>query len=1056
MSSQPATPDARRLLIQSLSSAAQCDQGTVRSIRECLGEFSVSKNDSKLSSRDGTTRTAAAAPPTGRGKTVTVKIMEDSRTTLSEHDRTKLATLVINTVLDTLGKLVKTGIRPTKAAEQLRQPSAQPSLGTGGSKPKKPQALNERSTNQASPTPKSTIPKPIGPSTQDTPSYLNIKAIAECGHAAFAFLRARTPIGESWQLEQGMVAFTGQLIAMQLANLAASELKALKWRLNHADRISSGPMRPKQSGVESSENSRETLVTLFDIHEPGDDPLKLAIIVSHHLAVVRALGLSNRSAEIDAALPILSSLSTTSPIKTILKLSEQTGDRVRAGTQLQALLTAIMSLGSKATEGSSQSTKHLRAESCFGIQNLALRLKVISMRLVQCQAPIEEAIMKPFRRFLSAFVHNCKDGPVATYSCATEAFKDLTTELKATHNGRNFHVDESSTVLSGVRSTIIGLAVNAGLNDEALQLIDEALRVCGGQSLPRPRYTALLLQRASIELEVMLLQQKADASEHLEKVLEMIQKDALSLLQVDNATPLLLALCKIASELYRSLGLHAHQQSQTFRHCDELCRKIISSCLPVVTSMLHDDINEWSPAGAAKTDRRKRDLHQLAAACTQYVVVRALHVQETALDPSKLSSILNDLSSCTSLCTLLEKGTPPSNQTESSSNTTSVCSLSSISNAYLALHLISGRLAPDRAIVILEAACHVLRSGSDVAKRSGKLASKLARLGRKLRDAGHTSKAMSAFMEAITTHLEVQSTGPGSDDQATSHATMSSRDVLSEILEDALELEARQETVIPQSRGFLNIASLPTHLEILLLELQLDILSRWTCSNRLSSYATSTLPKLCTRLLQTHEDFSSVVVRGQTCVRISKLVFDDQGRWTPDFCEVLDMATLKALNDLRPLSQVTDVTHWSVNASLQTVLAFRQPKLDSRHIEEALKSWRQAIDLNRQSSDILPNSAALLGHLESYLGMMGKQWLQLTASCLKADMLSITNDNHSDAMVISLMETGLQHLGLGSTDAACWYLSKAQEQTRHGSEASILLDLAYAAYYLELHDTGQW
>jgi separase len=228
-----------------LRSTTTCSDATVAALQELL----LRKNDEPVQKENVRVKVQATA----RRRAGTATAADSGKQpvdTLAPRDKYILATEAANISLKTLSEVLKnqTSSPTSRTPSNLKPTSsdaartvARPRAGHAKTSSATQKALKERSVTQT--TNSSTKPAALRRSSSYS-SFLTpgpdtgLVALAECARIAFAYLgtaEAAKVLGkdsQDLQLENGILALAGKLVALGLDNLAVKEMRSLKRRLD--------------------------------------------------------------------------------------------------------------------------------------------------------------------------------------------------------------------------------------------------------------------------------------------------------------------------------------------------------------------------------------------------------------------------------------------------------------------------------------------------------------------------------------------------------------------------------------------------------------------------------------------------------------------------------------------------------------------------------------------------------------------------------------------------------------------------------------------------------
>ncbi|KAF2110037.1 cell division-associated protein-like protein [Lophiotrema nucula] len=431
--------------------------------------------------RKGTTTSTAAA---------TIEATKLAPSSPTARERCILATEAANLTLKSLAdalksqpapQLARKSPKPTSNENACEPPKARTKLTKSASASLKP--LQERSVSQVINSPKK--PSPLRRSSSYTSCITGgpergIIATANCARIAFTYLRTPEASkiagkdGPGLQLENGILALIGKLVAHKLDSHAVKELRVLKRRLERFLGTGKDTSDASAAGKSSSKlpapAEKETLASLLDFGEVDCSSPALPIIITHQLYTLRIIALSKRPRTIEAAWEHLTLVNPSSPANLLSHIGQTLDGRAKAARQLESLAQILLSLcpGISAEEDPAAGKSQLlpSPETVLMLQHLALKIRQTWWTLAKHQGNKHKELLEPLSKYLSAFARRSSLAPMRKYRTAESLFEDLLGEDKGVSSAQHGMCPEP--VLARCLSS---LAQAAGLHDEALRYL---------------------------------------------------------------------------------------------------------------------------------------------------------------------------------------------------------------------------------------------------------------------------------------------------------------------------------------------------------------------------------------------------------------------------------------------------------------------------------------------------------------------------------------------------------------------------------------------------------
>ncbi|KAF4969698.1 hypothetical protein FSARC_3144 [Fusarium sarcochroum] len=408
-----------------LASTATCTTATVVTLKELL----LPDAETTTTTSQSNSRTASKTTANSKTKKTTTSKAQTAKSSgeqLCSKDRAALATHVINICIKSLNEAAKPPAPSTPSKRQasqgdLKKATGPRTLRRSLSAPLSP--LQPRTLNRVATSPNITTKTSSQPAAQST----GCLAAVECARVAFACLRSiMGPVQAQqtdFQLENGMSAFTGKLLALGFQDQALKELRILKRRLDAAVNKTTKPVSAE------GQTAAQVIAELLDYGDDVPDNL-LPVVTGSQVQVLRWISHSKKPAHIEAALPFLEESHASSPIKLFEKMGAQNDKEAqKAARQLaslsQILLSLAPSVSSKEDQVATESRLSASPSSAFKLQVLCFKVQLKWWKMAGHRGSIDDDILSPFTRCVRAYTrrHPPANGP--TYESISTSFNEL-------------------------------------------------------------------------------------------------------------------------------------------------------------------------------------------------------------------------------------------------------------------------------------------------------------------------------------------------------------------------------------------------------------------------------------------------------------------------------------------------------------------------------------------------------------------------------------------------------------------------------------------------------
>ncbi|CAG7562991.1 unnamed protein product [Fusarium equiseti] len=469
MASLQAKTDAVKTALTSIST---CTTATVVTLKELL----LLDGDSSTMTSQTSSRTASkttANPKTKRAAPGKAQTAKSSSEQLSSKDRAALATHVINVCIKSLNEAAKPPVPATPSKRQasqgdLKKASGPRTLRRSLSAPLSP--LQPRTLNRVATSPNVTSKA----TSQSPPQSTGCLAVVECARTAFSCLRSIMgsvqPTQTDFQLENGMSAFIGKLLALGFQDQALKELRILKRRLD------AGVNKTAKPAPTEGQTAAQVIAELLDFGEKVPDNM-LPVVTSCQFQVLRWISHAKKPTHIEAALPFLEQSHASSPVKLYERMGvKDEKETQKAARQLASLSQTILSFAPSVSSKEDQVATETRLcpspTSAFKLQVLCFKIQLKWWKMAGHRGSIDDDILSPFSRCVRAYTrrHPTANGP--TYGLIAASYQELM-ELMGSQKSQAKTTSESPLTLL---YQLLGVAAQTDRQYEAASQWFQALK----------------------------------------------------------------------------------------------------------------------------------------------------------------------------------------------------------------------------------------------------------------------------------------------------------------------------------------------------------------------------------------------------------------------------------------------------------------------------------------------------------------------------------------------------------------------------------------------------
>lgn len=1055
-----------------LQATTSCTDTTVTTLRDLLSR----KTDEPVQKENvgvkvpGALRRKAEAAKAAASKDAP----KPEPTVLAPREKYILATEVANLSLKTLAEALKSQTSTT--TPRSSKPATSDSTTRKAARPPTAaqKALKERTVSQTSNktrrTPTSTRPSSSASSTSGPDAGL--VATAECARVAFAYLgtaEARKVVGKDGpelQLENGVLALIGKLVALGLDSLAVKEIRLLKKRLEtylgrtETKETAGSAMRPGAQQELPSE--RESLASLlhFGSIEPTSPALPLVANLQTYL--LRVIARLRKPVTIEAAWEHLQLSNESSPANLLERLANTSDSTPKVARQLESLAQTILSLCPSISVLDDGTSLQPSPETVFRLQYLAFTIRKKWWALVKHKSNEEHELLEPFAKCSVAFARRSKLSLTEKYDlCRT-----LSTELL----GKQLLASGASGSSAILTKTLCNLAQSAGLSDEALRWLS-APEASALSTSSAAKQACRLVRIATVSLEAA---NKGEDKPGLEEAIST----ALKALQgsLGGSSTDLDSLFMEANALRRAAtrSLAAGLSSRALSSEDLSAQ---ARAISMIAASVHFSARFIGRRSMADPDSNPQQRHEdrinMAWKCTKSIVESVLTCCKRSTNSpdlwSELDIVLQDC--CYILRRLGEEFESEVLVDSQVGDVVSSC-LVKLSNAYWNTYLQLRKataIDPELLLVAMRRSIDLVSEGSETQQEAGHLAMKLERLGEALDNLQKATESRKAFGQCIGYHIY-------SNDQALAegiaqHAlqTLFEGDGTFTALSRLLKALHRSYLVHGVKRAtelaYHDDAYLQPDVRGAILEWQLNLFSKTLSKNRqwdanlnhsiktlidqlLEIYIIERHPvrrlRVITLVLQLSQDHPHIVSHSPLLSGIS-----------PDVIANAD------LSEDQGLSKFKD--HLSALCGFKLAMQQATPPTDT--LRQCFGTWEFLV----KSTASWTALADRIGDTDSWvhdiqacvdcLNAKGEEYLALPVLHLLVKIHELRNNSDASDLVCSLSSLALQFLRLGYSGKAGLSLAKAEiliNRQTVSTEPKLIWHMSYAEYLFRIGNTDKW
>jgi separase len=1037
-------------------------------------EEPIQKENLRVKSTQSTTRRKA----TKTTITAAVDAVKQPSDSLAPREKYILATEVVNIVLKSLADALKA--QPSPQILGKRSKSKSPTSDDTHTPAKQhtthSRPLQERSISQTinSPQKASLLRRSTSYSsfltTGPDPGLL---ATADCARIAFSYLRTPEAVktagkdSPELQLENGILAFIGKLVAHNLDNLAVKELRVLKRRLDHylgngiddgnrEARRTNGKVEPKKAPVPTE---KETLASMLDFGDVDRKSAALPLITSHQIYTLRILARISRPRIIEAAWETLQISNQSSPVNLIWHTAKTPSFQVKATRQLESLAQIILSLcpsvssADDATSGEEQLQPS--PDIVFRLQHLAFQIRKKWWSLAKHQGNEEKELFEPFSKCVIAFARRSKISAVKKYKTAEALYTDLcgAVDNPLSSTKHSVSVEQAAKSLSS-------LAQAAGLTEDALRWLgapaspDKSKASAAKTATRMVRILTLSLDAATKDAT------RPDLEDNVANTIDALSGSLSgSALELDSLFLEINTLRRMASRILSSTAAVASTKSEPKIVQTQITR-IIAACVHFSARYLGTkppvDVDtkvliQYNERAFKVSKFAKNIIDSVITCCKQPI--------DSDASWNELSTVIQD---CVRILHHFGKDLPEDLQG----------SFVKISNAYWAvsLRLRNADGNPEFILEAMERSIDLLQTRTQQERQSGLLAMKLEKLGEALDYLDRNDSSRDAFFRcaenllsncALEELIETAAKQPIQDvfQKASEAGTLGRvlksyhRSFIKDGIEDSIDL------------AFYDNSGLPNAARGALLEWQLILYIKSLSRNRPWNFVLiSSIQEISKRLLQVYSPSEFPIRRQRAHLLLLQL--------SQEHPDILTSETLQSslninLDAAQSPSQDSKLTkygpHFETLLKFKTFMQETVPPMST--LQECLSIWQTLVastsswkDLTEQVDDP-DNWIQELQAVADYLAAKGEEYVCLPALHLLVTVLELEKSSDPSRLVTARCTLGHQLLQLGYTGKAGLSFAKAEDLVKNEAtttDAKLRWHISYAEYLLRIGHITKW
>jgi separase len=1066
-----------------LRSTTTCSDATVAALQELL----LRKTDEPVQKEN----VRAKAPATARRRAGTATAADGGKQpadTLAPRDKYILATEAANISLKTLTDALKnqtstptsrTPSNPKPAPSDAARPAARPRTGNAKTPSATQKALKERSVTQA--TNSSTKPAALRRSSSYS-SFLTpgpdigLVATAECARIAFAYLgtaEAAKVLGKDskeLQLENGILALVGKLVALGLDNLAIKEMRNLKRRLDKHLGHDTGKHEPqvtksKMESLQSAATDKEGLASLLSFGDIDVQSPALPLIASLQTYTLRVIARLRRPRIIEATWEYLQLENPSSPANLLQHLANSPSGAPKAARQLESLAQTILALCPSIASASDAATLQPSPAVVLRLQLLAFKIRNKWWALSNHKGNSEQELLEPFAKCVVTFARRSDLPAAEKYNLSESLYKDLADQLGVVVPSKSTTSGSASLISKALSS----LAQAADLSDEALLWLGSSNTEASNSSAAKQACRTVRVATVSIEASLKS-QDKPEIDDAVTAALEALKGSVGgSALELDSLFMEANALRRISTKWLATIISASTDDASDLSSRDRAISAIAAST--------HFSARFVGTGSTADTDPKSQHRHEDRLAmvwkCLKSIMESAMTCCKHTLGSSShwtdLDAILQD---CSHILLRLEEENAQSTIPKTQETELIQTCIVKLSNAYWTVHLQSRKKESEAELTLaaMQRSIQLVQKRSPFEREAAHFTMKLERTGDVLESLGRASASREVLEQCIQSNADAGVFQTIAENAAksplqTSFEGEAPTAALGRVLKSLHRSYIKHGVKNKDELAFYDDTELQSGVRGALLEWQLGLYSKTMSRNRQwDANLNESITAMVQRLSEIYAPQTHPIRRMRLYAMVLQLNQSYPHIVSSDTLPQ-DMSTSDKLNIKGSEDEGLSRYEQHFKALCDLKISLQQTALPTQTLRQCFTAWESIID-SVTSWDLLIDC---LDDVDTWvqdaqasvdcLNAKGEEYLALPVLHLLVKVFELKKGSDASELILNLCLLGVQFLRLGYTGKAGLALAKAEallERKSTSIDAKLRWHVAYAEYLLRIGNATKW
>lgn len=907
-----------------------------------------------------------------------------------------------------------------------------------------------------------------------------LQLVAACCLVAFDFLVSRPDSStlvnpkELYELEAGILAFTGRAIALRMVDLAIDALRISKALLfstkaplpvSRISRVASASPSCSEKTVLCPKALTAHLLALATVSSGCQH---LRAVVEHRILVLRLAASSPGRFDVKQLSEKLREPDSSSIVNQLLECAQSSLGREYSLKNLEALARILLNLANVYSDVSHSTTASgVDVESIFQLRMLSLMVQLEYMVLGASIEHFDSRVVSPLAKYIETYTSCSSATPATQYtniSTAVAEFQARSSDLIDLPPP----TDERRRMMRNIRWQMLELSEKAALREEALKCSVELTSTLQDEGIPEVEKAALCCRAAVTAL-------RNQESEYTREYITLQMERAASSLSTkmsgnySNMVRMLDAGSVLRNLAYKTIAKRTSSADAWTIGLRRVCIEILSSFLvflrrfAIILPNLIENLIPVSPRSITESTLREITrttvdivLSGLSAIISDGIITwQALHevLQHCLTTSVEAENLGVELSAAE---TVKQKGKD---------------NLVRISDLYYSFYETSkgqDNLCYKQALDSLRQSCQTLEAATSHQQRVGALHEKLYKLGRRLASERFQTEAKTMLLRSIKTASNLG--------QLQRLTLLASNKPLSEVVAEAgslarvleliLELSLKPEAQTQQTSSFYYDSTLSTDELGLVLELQLALLRASSEYQMNSQPGLALYAEISSSLLRLYDreqypfrhrraiyHILQAYMRNNNC--INQHILESGLKFALDRAWVVQGEDCGLIEYYRSLD---------ASLAVAAALAGQEQEPVMELLGSAFANWESIIaDITTGTNltDVVEDCASWISQLESALeltAVKGSLVQQIRATTILSQAVELSKE-HARILPMTLLQLSNLNLEQDCSREASLCLAKAVKLSQGidpNDNINVEISLAYANYFLHHRLMDKW